>query len=64
MQEKHIWLCLQSGKEVIQQAVTLPISFPGLVPVMVRALSAISEVCQATLPSGKEEEKLLCFITS
>ncbi|XP_047488219.1 uncharacterized protein LOC125038699 [Penaeus chinensis] len=52
MQEKHVWLCLQSGKEVVQQAVTLPISLPGLVPVMVRALSAIPEVCQATSQSG------------
>ncbi|XP_042874425.1 uncharacterized protein LOC122254682 [Penaeus japonicus] len=51
-QEKHIWLCLQSGQEVVQQAVSLPISLPGLVPVMVRALSAIPKVCQAPSQSG------------
>nr|XP_027221807.1 uncharacterized protein LOC113813929 isoform X2 [Penaeus vannamei] len=51
-QEKHVWLCLQSGKEVVRQAVALPIRLPGLVPVMVRALSAIPQVCQATSESG------------
>ncbi|XP_042213055.1 uncharacterized protein LOC121860091 isoform X2 [Homarus americanus] len=51
--EKHVWLCLQSGKAVVKQAVLLAVSLSGLIPVMVQALTAIPQVCQAVLPSGK-----------
>ncbi|XP_071521021.1 uncharacterized protein [Panulirus ornatus] len=49
---KHIWLCLQSGKSVVEHAVKLPVTLSGLVPVIVQALTAIPQVCQAILPSG------------
>nr|XP_045625214.1 uncharacterized protein LOC123774729 [Procambarus clarkii] len=51
--ERHVWLCLQSGKAVVEQAVTLSISLSGLVPVMVQALTTIPQVCQAVLPTGR-----------
>lgn len=49
---KHVWLCLQSGRAVVEQAVRLAVTMTGLVPVMVQALADIPQVCQAKLPSG------------
>nr|XP_053646656.1 uncharacterized protein LOC128698468 [Cherax quadricarinatus] len=49
--ERHVWLCLQSGRAVVKQAVTLAVSLSGLVPIMVQALAAIPQVCHALLPT-------------
>lgn len=49
---KHMWLCLQSGRDVVQEAVKLAVTMTGLVPVMAQALADIPHVCQAKLPSG------------
>lgn len=51
--ERHVWLCLQSGRAVVKQAVTLAVSLSGLVPIMVQALAAIPQVCHALLPTGQ-----------
>ncbi|XP_064088770.1 uncharacterized protein LOC135203085 [Macrobrachium nipponense] len=49
---KHVWLCLQSGQSVVSEAVKMPVAFPGLVNVMVKALASIPTVCQAAGNSG------------
>ncbi|KAK8385422.1 hypothetical protein O3P69_016318 [Scylla paramamosain] len=55
---RHVWLCLQSGRDVVQEAVRLAVSMTGLVPVMAQVLADIPQVCQAKLPSGNS---LLAF---
>ncbi|KAG0717796.1 hypothetical protein GWK47_053708 [Chionoecetes opilio] len=50
---RHVWLCLQSGREVVEQAVRRAVTMTGLVPVMVQTLADLPQVCQAKLPSGQ-----------
>lgn len=49
---RHIWLCLQSGVLVVIQAVDLAVNLPGLVPVMIKTLSTIREICRAVTVQG------------
>ncbi|KAG7173792.1 hypothetical protein Hamer_G021600 [Homarus americanus] len=42
-----------AAQDSVVQAVLLAVSLSGLIPVMVQALTAIPQVCQAVLPSGK-----------
>ncbi|XP_045121883.1 uncharacterized protein LOC123510635 isoform X2 [Portunus trituberculatus] len=49
---RHVWLCLQSGRDVVQEAVRLAVTMTGLVPVMAQTLADIPQVCLAKLPSG------------
>lgn len=49
---RHVWLCLQSGRSVVEEAVQQAVTMTGLVPVMVKALADIPQVCHAVLSSG------------
>ena len=60
---KHVWLCLQSGREVVNEIVRLPIAFSGLVNVMVQALTSIPLVCQASDSSGNFYGDFILLLT-
>ncbi|XP_076032564.1 uncharacterized protein LOC143020255 [Oratosquilla oratoria] len=50
--DKVVWLCLQSGKDVVHQAVAQAVHLEGLAPIMIKVLCSIPCVCTVQNDEG------------